>query len=73
MSKAIAILFSGDPDSGECNMDIFREADFPNPWKTAESMRDSCAPDFPNRMWAITGSDAARKIRSKSRLSDWGL
>lgn len=69
-SSARAVLFSGDPDTGECSMDVFEGDD---PVRKAEGLRDSCAPDFPSRVWAIQMNEAAREQMGARRMREWGF
>lgn len=73
---AIAVLFSGDPVTGETTMDVFREGECGerdgrpiDPIWAAELLRRSCEGDFaPSRMWSVTGNEAARVLMSQRRM-----
>lgn len=70
----IAVLFSGDPETGETNMDVFREDDDwaggRDPYHRAEGLRESVAPDFPDRLFAISLNRRARVLMTAVRLKD---
>lgn len=73
----IAVLFSGDPETGQSSMDVFREDDdttLPlDPYHRAAALRDSCAEDFPTRLWSIAVNDRARDLMRDARMAAMGF
>lgn len=74
---AVAILFSGDPETGETSMDVFRDTDDTtsplDPYHRALALRDSVAADFPARHWVISVNDEARELMKNARMRAMGF
>lgn len=80
---AMAVLFSGDPETGKTSMDVFRSSDettssWPDgrtmdPYHRAAALRHSCAPDMPERVWAISINEPARTLMAAERLRGMDL
>lgn len=77
MTEAIAILFSGDPDTGQSSMDVFRESDETTTdldrFHRAQALQESIAGDFPNRLWSIAVNDKARGMMRDTRMKWMGF
>lgn len=79
--KGRAILVSVEEDGSEANWDVFLEdecgtytdGDPLDPIFAAERLRDSCAGDFPTRMWTIASNERARELMSDRRMREWGI
>lgn len=73
----IAVLLSGDPATGKSSMDVFREDDETSspldPFHRAQGLRDSCAGDFPDRLWSIAVNDRARDLMRDARMRAMGF
>jgi hypothetical protein len=80
---AVAVLFSGDPETGECSMDVFRSDDRTkatwldgremDPYHRAQGLRESCEGDFPTRVWAIQVNEEARRLMRNARMRAMGF
>lgn len=66
MNGPIAVLFSYDPETGEHSADPFvgSHPDGSDPIAWAFALKESVEGDFPGRLWAVTGNQAARDLRS---------
>ncbi len=73
--EAIAILFSGDPDTERSSMDVFRESENVerDPLLRAELLMRSCQDDFPNRLWTLTGNGRAKQLATRRRMLAMGF
>lgn len=79
-TEGIAILFSGDPDTGAWSMDVFRESDeFSGPMKDldpfhrAQALQESTEDDFPNRLWTVAVNDRGRELMKNARMRAMGF
>lgn len=80
---ATAVLFSGNPETGEVLMDVFREDDEStltwedgrkiDPYHRADALRRSCEGDFPERVWTIHVNGPAKKMMADERMRAMGL
>lgn len=75
-----AILVAVEEDGSDANYDVFVEGECGehngeplDPIQSAEALRDSCADDFPTRMWAIATNERARKLMADRRMRLMGL
>lgn len=76
-----AILVSVEEDGSDANWDLFLEGECGNytdgdpldPILAAEGLRDSCAGDFPTRMWTIASNERARELMADRRMRQWGM
>lgn len=65
--EPMAVLFSYDPATGESTADplvgLHPDGDDPITW--AFALKASIEGDFPGRLWAVTGNEAAQALRSE--------
>lgn len=68
MSEPMAVLFSYDPKTGKSTADPL-EGLHPStgldPITWAFALQESVEGDFPGRIWAVKGNDAAQELRSQ--------
>ena len=79
----VAVLFSGDPRTGVCSMDVFKESDEHtttwddgrpvDPYHRAAALRDSVKDDFPDRVFTIHVNERARDLMANERMRWMGL
>ena len=80
---AIAVLFSGDPETGDSSMDVFRDDDeFATTWSDgskmdpyhrASALKAVTADDFPERLWSIALNERATVLMRNARMRAMGF